>query len=131
MNQSVLAAKSVAYMAPTKGETSGMDFTKVLEQMGIVATVAPKAVLVESGFAAERVATGEAEIVVHQISETLPVKGVTLIGPLPKEIQKVTVYAAAVAATSPVPDAAKAFIAFLTTPAARAKFASVGLDYRE
>jgi molybdate transport system substrate-binding protein len=118
-------------MDPSKGGTSGIHFTKVLEEMGIASAVKSKAVLVDTGFAAERVAKGEAEIVVHQISEILPVKGVTLIGPLPREIQKVTVYSAAVATKSDVQDAAKAFIAFLTAPAARPKFAAVGLDYRE
>jgi molybdate transport system substrate-binding protein len=131
VKQTMLAAKSVAYMDPTKGGTSGIHFSKVLEQMGIGAAVKPKAVLVDTGFAAERVAKGEAEIVVHQISEILPVKGVTLVGPLPREIQKVTVYAAAVTTKSEVQDAAKAFIAFLMAPAARPKFAAVGLDYGE
>ena len=131
VKQTVLAAKSIAYMDPSKGGTSGIHFTKVLEEMGIAAVVAPKAVLVDTGFAAERVATGEAEIVVHQISEILPVKGVTLVGPLPRQIQKVTVYAAAVTTKSEVRDAATALIAYLTAPAARPKFAAVGLDYRE
>ena len=131
VKRTVLAAKSIAYMDPSKGGTSGIHFTKVLEDMGIAAVVKPKAVLVDTGFAAERVATGEAELVVHQISEILPVKGVTLVGPLPREIQKVTVYAAAVTTKSEVRDAAKSFIAYLTAPTARPKFAAVGLDYRE
>jgi len=131
VKQTVLAAKSIAYMDPSKGGTSGIHFTKVLEEMGIAAAVTPKAVLVDTGFAAERVATGEAELVVHQISEILPVKGVTLVGPLPRQIQKVTVYTAAVTRKSEIQDAAKAFIAYLTAPAARPKFAAVGLDYRE
>jgi molybdate transport system substrate-binding protein len=131
VKQTVLAAKSIAYMDPSTGGTSGIHFTKVLEAMGIAAAVKPKAVLVDTGFAAERVATGEAEIVVHQISEILPVKGVTLVGPLPRQIQKVTVYTAAVTTKSDVRDAAGAFVAYLTAPAARPKFAAVGLDYRE
>jgi molybdate transport system substrate-binding protein len=131
VKRTMLAVTSVAYMDPSKGGTSGIHFTKVLEQMGILPAVQAKAVLVDTGFAAERVAKGDAEIVVHQISEILPVKGVTLIGPLPREIQKVTVYSAAVAATSGVKEHATALIASLTTPAARAKFAAVGLDYRE
>lgn len=131
VKQTMLAAKSVAYMDPSKGGTSGIHFTKVLEQMGIAVAVKSKAVLVDTGFAAERVARGEAELVVHQISEILPVKGVALIGPLPREIQKVTVYSAVVAAKSQVQEAAQAFIASMMTPAARAKFAAVGLDYRE
>jgi molybdate transport system substrate-binding protein len=71
------------------------------------------------------------ELVVHQISEILPVTGVTLVGPLPKELQKVTVYAAGVAAKSTAPERARQFIAFLARPAFRAKFAAAGLDYTE
>ncbi len=131
VKQTVLAAKSVAYMDPSKGGTSGIHFTKVMEAMGIAAAVKSKAVLVDTGYAAERVATGEAEMVVHQISEILPVKGVTLVGPLPREIQKVTVYTAAVTTKSEAQNAARELIAYLTAPAARPKFAAVGLDYRE
>jgi molybdate transport system substrate-binding protein len=131
MKQTVLAAKSIAYMDPSKGGTSGVHFTKVLEEMGIASVVQSKAVLVDTGFAAERVATGEAEIVVHQISEILPVKGVSLVGPLPREIQKVTIYSAAVVTKSDAQEVAKAFIASMMAPGARARFAAVGLDYRE
>jgi len=131
MKQTVLAAKSIAYMDPSKGGTSGIHFTKVLEEMGIASVVQSKAVLVDTGFAAERVATGEAEIVVHQISEILPVKGVSLVGPLPREIQKVTIYSAAVVTKSDAQEVAKAFIASMMAPGARARFAAVGLDYRE
>ena len=53
---------------------------------------------------------------VHQISEIMPVKGVTLVGTLPKEFQKLTVYSAGVAAKSISPDLARAFIAFVTRP---------------
>ena len=131
LKRTMLAARAVAYMDPTKGGTSGIHFTKVLEQLGIAEAVKSKAVLVDTGYAAERVVRGEADIVVHQISEILPVKGVTLLGPLPKQLQKVTVYSAGLATTSAIPEAASSFIASLTQPAARAKFSAVGLDYRE
>jgi molybdate transport system substrate-binding protein len=67
---------------------------------------------------------------VHQISEIVPVKGVALVGPLPPDLQKVTVYAAGVAARSASPENARAFIAFLARPAFKAKFAEAGLDYK-
>ena len=77
------------------------------------------------------VARGEAEICVHQISEILPVKGVTLVGPLPRELQKVTIYSGGLAAKAAQPEAARAFLAFLTRPAFKSKLAAAGLDYRE
>jgi len=58
---------------------------------------------VPGGYPAELVAKGDVEMVVHQISEIIPVKGVTLVGPLPKELQKITVYAAGVTVASASP----------------------------
>jgi molybdate transport system substrate-binding protein len=77
------------------------------------------------------VAKGEVELVADQISEILPVKGVTLVGPLPKGLQKVTAYSAGLAVGSTSPDTARAFIAFITRPSFKPKFAQAGLDYRE
>src|SRR5213078_1568948 len=67
---------------------------------------------------------GEVELVAHQISEIVPVKGVALVGPLPKDLQKITTYSAGLAARSAVPEAARAFIAFLARPAFKSRFAA-------
>jgi molybdate transport system substrate-binding protein len=76
------------------------------------------------------VAAGEAEIGLQQISEILSVDGVDLVGPLPDALQTETVYSAGILATSERPDAAKALIAFLRTPAATAVLRSKGLEPR-
>ena len=127
--QTLLAAKSIVYVDPKQGATSGIHFASVLDRLGIADAV--KGQLVPGGYPAEKVASGEAEVVVHQISEIVPVKGVTLVGPLPPDLQKVTVYSAGLAARSAAPETARAFIAFLTRPAFKAKFAAAGLDYRQ
>ena len=67
----------------------------------------------------------------HQISEILPVKGVTLVGPLPKDLQKITTYSAGLPVKAASADAAKTFIAYISRPAYKAKFAAAGLDYKE
>ncbi len=90
-----------------------------------------KTLLWPGGYAAEAVADGRAELVVHQISEILPVKGVTLVGPLPKELQKITIYSAGLATKAASPEAARAFVGFLASPPVKAKFAAAGLDFRE
>ena len=126
----LLAAKSLVYVDPAQGATSGIHFKSVLERLGIADAVRAKTQLVAGGYPAEKVASGEAELVVHQISEIVPVKGVVMIGPLPADLQKVTVYSAGLAARSAAPETARAFIAFLTRPAFKAKFAAAGLDYR-
>ena len=84
------------------------------------------------GVLQKKIADGEtADLFIHQISEILAVKGVTLAGPLPRELQKVSVYSAGVAARASAPEAATRFLAFLQTPSSRAKFKQVGLDYTE
>ncbi len=131
LKKTLLSAKSVVYMDPSKGGSSGIHFAKVLERLGIAEQMKKKTVLWPSGYAAEALLKGETEICIHQISEILAVKGVTLVGPLPRELQKITIYSAGLAAGAASPDASKAFIRFLTSPAARSKFAAVGLDYKE
>ena len=126
----LLKAKSLVYVDPAQGATSGVHFKSVLERLGIADAVRSKTQLVSGGYPAEKVASGEAELVVHQISEIVPVKGVTLVGPLPPDFQKVTVYSAGLAARSPSPGAARALVAFLTRPAFKPKLAAAGLDYR-
>ena len=129
--QTLLAAKSLVYVDPAQGATSGIHFAGVLQRLGIADAVKSKTILWPGGYAAEAVAKGDAEIVVHQISEIMPVKGVTLVGPLPKDLQKITIYSAGVATKSTATDAAKTFITYLTRPASKAKFATAGLDYKE
>jgi molybdate transport system substrate-binding protein len=131
LKQTLLAAKSFAYIDPASGATSGIHFASVLQTLGIADAVKDKAVLWPGGAAAEAVVTGKAELVVHQISEILPVKGVTLVGPLPKEVQKVTTYSAGLAAKSANTDVARTFIAYLARPEFRPRFATAGLDYKE
>ena len=74
------------------------------------------------------VARGDAEIGFQQISELLPVPGIDVVGPLPPEVQRVTVFAAGVAARSKHPDAARAYIRFLASPAASSAVARSGLE---
>jgi molybdate transport system substrate-binding protein len=116
--QALLAAKSVAYIDPAAGGSSGIYVAGLLDKLGIAADVKPKAKLIPGGAVAEHVAKGEAELGIHQISEILPVKGVTLVGPLPAEIQNYTVYAAGIGAHAKESDAAKALLKTLTSPAA-------------
>jgi len=128
--QALLDAKSIVYVDPAQGATSGIHFAGVLQRLGIADAVKSKTILWPGGYAAEAVQKGDAELVVHQISEILPVKGVTLVGPLPTDLQKITIYSAGLAAKSTAPDAAKTFITYLTRPASKEKFAAAGLDFK-
>jgi molybdate transport system substrate-binding protein len=76
----------------------------------------------------EIVAHGDAEIGFQQISELKPVEGIDIVGPLPAEVQKITVFSAGVSTTSKEPDAAKSLIKFLTSPQAAPVLIKSGLE---
>ena len=73
------------------------------------------------------VASGDCEIGFQQVSELVHIPGIDYIGPLPAEVQRVTVFSCGLQTGAPQPDAAKALVAFLTTPAARAVMQKHGL----
>ena len=124
--QLLLDAKTIAYVDPASGGTSGIYIAGVIDKMGLTETLKPKLRLQAGGYVAERVAKGEAEVVIHQVSEILPVKGVTLVGGLPAEIQSVTTYSGGLAPTAT--EAGKAFLAFLTGPDAAPVIAAAGME---
>ncbi len=95
--QMLLNARSVAYIDPAAGGSSGIYLDQLYDKLGVGAQVRAKAVLVPGGLVAQRVVNGSADIAIHQISEILAVPQAVLVGPLPAEIQNYTVYAGAAA----------------------------------
>jgi len=126
--RTLLAAKSVAYIDPKAGGSSGIYVGRLLERLGIAEQVNAKAVLVQGGEVAAHVVDGEAEIGIHQISEILAVKDAVLVGPLPAEIQNFTVYSAGVSATATDGATAAALVKFLSGSHALPIIKSKGMD---
>jgi molybdate transport system substrate-binding protein len=126
--RAVLDAKSVSFIDPASGGSSGIYVAKLLERLGIAAEVKPKEKLKEGGLVADYIASGQAELGIHQISEIVPHDEVALVGPLPAEIQNYTVYAAGVGTTTAHADAAKALIAVFSGPSAQALFKAKGME---
>ena len=126
--RALLAAKSVAYIDPASGGSSGIYIDKLLERLGIADQIRPKAKLKKGGHVADLIVSGEAELGLHQISEIVPVKGASLVGPLPKEIQNTTIYAAGLGASAKNKDAAEALIKAFSSPAAAAVLKSKGME---
>ena len=123
--KTLLAAKSIVYIDPKVG-TSGKHVAQVLDKLGIAEQVNRKATFGQGGYITEPVGRGEIELGIHQISEILPVKGVKLVGPLPAELQKYTVYVAVPVTQSSKQQAVSDFIKHLTGPAAREGLAKAG-----
>ena len=91
--QALLKAKSVGYIDPASGGSSGIYVAGLLDKLGIAEQIKPKAKLQKGGHVSDLVKAGEAEIGIHQNSEIVGQAGVTLVGPLPKDIQNYTTYA--------------------------------------
>ncbi len=134
LKRALLAARSVAFVDPASGGASGAHLVPMFERLGVAAQVNAKARLARGGpdgMVSALVAAGEAEIGLQQISEIMSVDGVDLVGPLPDELQSVTVYSAGVLAKAAQPDAARALIRFLMSPPAAAVFRAKGLEVVE
>ena len=124
----MLNAKAIAYSDPAHGGASGVYFAKLLERMGIAEQMKAKTRHPPpSGNSAVLVVNGEAELAIQQEPEVISVAGVDLVGPLPPELNNITVYAAGVGAGSQQAEAANALIKFLHTPEAQTVFKAKGL----
>jgi molybdate transport system substrate-binding protein len=125
LKRTLLAARSVVYIDPKTG-TSGKHVEEMFAKLGILEAMRAKATLGQGGYVTEPVGRGEIELGIHQVSEILPVKGVRLVGPLPPELQKYTVYVGAPLLQARNKAAVDAFIAYLTGPKARERLAAAG-----
>ena len=125
IKRALLAAKSVAYSDSASGVYVS---TEMFEKLGISAEMKDKAKKIPATPVAEIVARGEAELGFQQISELKPVAGIDIVGPLPDALQKVTVFSAGIATVSKEPEAGKALIKFLASPAARETIVNSGLE---
>ena len=125
VKQAVLAAKSVAYSSGP----SGFHVAGLFEKMGIADRIKAKMTQTPSGVqVGEVVARGEADLGFQQISELLHVKGIDYLGPLPAEIQHITVFSAGLHVGAKEAEAAKALVRFLSAPAAAPIIRKTGME---
>src|SRR5207248_11466318 len=123
LKAAVLAAKSVGY---SREGASGVAFARVLERLGIAEQA--KAKYRDTGTrAGEMLASGEIELGAAQIPELMAVPGVEVVGPLPADLQTITIFSAGLATEAREAAAAKAFIQFLSGPRAAPVYKATGL----
>ena len=125
IRKALLAAKTIAYSAGP----SGVHMARLIANWGLTdelkAKIVPPIPDVPIG---EVVARGDAEIGFQQVSELLPVTGIDYLGPLPADIQEVTVFSAGVHKAAGTTDAARALLKFLTAPEAAAIIRKTGME---
>jgi len=125
LRTALLTAKSIVLSSGP----SSIYLPTMFQKMGIAEELKPKIIQIGPGLpVGETLARGEGEIGFTQMSELMSVKGIDYLGPLPAEVQFVTVFSAGVHAAAPVPDAARALLRFLTAPQAAPVLRSHGME---
>ncbi len=125
LKQTLLAAKSIAYSDSASGVYLA---TELFPKLGIADQIKSKTKKIEADPVGGVVAKGDAEIGFQQISELRPVKGIDIVGELPPGAQRITTFAAGIPATSKQPEAAKALIQWLASPAVYPTIKKTGLE---
>lgn len=123
--RTLLAAKSIAYSDSASGVYLS---TELFPKLGIAGQIKAKCRKIEADPVGGVVASGEVEIGFQQVSELRPVKGIDIVGELPPGAQRVTIFAAGIPGTSKNPDAAKALIRWLASPAHYPLIEKTGLE---
>jgi molybdate transport system substrate-binding protein len=129
VRKTLLEARSIAHPDPLGGGFAGAQITRMFERLGIADAVKPKVKLmyaIAGGVGA--VANGDADVGLFNISEILPVKGVTLVGPLPPELQSYITFAGALHAGSASPERALTFLRSLSDPTSRDSWKKGGFE---
>jgi molybdate transport system substrate-binding protein len=129
----LLNAKSIAYADPATGSPSANHFVRVLQQLGIASKIEPKLKRIGAGrngvvVVCEAVAGGDAELGIQQIAEILAVPGVEVAGILPPELQKTTIFSAAVGLGANDLELARRFIQFITSETSSAVVLAKGME---
>jgi len=125
LKKTLLAAKSIGYSTGP----SGIYIVTVFQKMGIADEVKSKLKQTPTEvFVGSIIASGEAEIGFQQVSELSFFPGIDYVGPIPAEVQLITVFSAGIPTGTKQADAAKALVSFVTAPAAAAIFKKHALD---
>jgi molybdate transport system substrate-binding protein len=125
LKQALLDATSIAYSDSASGVYIQ---NEMFAKLGIADAVKGKARMIPATPVGEIVARGEAEIGFQQLSELKPIAGIDILGPLPPELQKMTVFSAGVVQGSKHPGEAEALIAYLASPAVAGAIRDSGME---
>lgn len=114
LKAAVLAARTLGYSTGP----SGVQLARLFERWGIAGQIEDRIVTAAPGVpVGSLIASGEVELGFQQLSELMHLEGLDLLGPLPPEVQIITTFSVGLAATASQPDAARALVDFMTSPA--------------
>jgi molybdate transport system substrate-binding protein len=125
VRQAILAARTISYSTGPSGD----HLKRLFERWNIADLIAERTVEAKPGVpVGSLVARGEADLGFQQLSEFLDVEDIDIVGPLPADIQTMTVFTAGVGTRSAHPDGARAFVAYLGSPETQAAKQRLGMD---
>ena len=125
LKKTLLTVKSIGYSTGP----SGLYMLGVFEKLGIAGEVKGKLKQTPSGvFVGSLIANGDTEVGFQQIAELVHFAGIDYVGPLPGDLQRMTMFSAGLHSGARQPDAAKALVRFLTAPAAAPVIRKHGLE---
>ena len=125
LRATLLVARSVAY---SRIGASGIFFAELIERMGIASDINARARIIPSGFTAERLVSGEADLAVQQLSELKLVSGIEVVGAIPLHLQSPAVFSAGRLVTSKNAAQADRLLKFLASPEAAPALRESGLE---
>ncbi|EHP38482.1 extracellular solute-binding protein [Cupriavidus basilensis OR16] len=123
--KTLLDARSIAYSDSASGVYVE---TEMFKKLGIEEQVKGRAHKIEKTPVGQVVAQGDYQVGLQQVSELLPAKGASFVGKIPEPMQKITTFAAGVPVGAEHPEAGRALIRYLASPAARGEIERSGMD---
>jgi molybdate transport system substrate-binding protein len=115
LKSAVLNAKTVSYSTGP----SGVYLEKMFARWGILEQIRSRIVVPPPGKpVGSLVADGSVELGFQQLSELINLAGIDVVGPLPAAVQTITIFSGGVSAACTQPDAARAVLKFMASPAA-------------
>lgn len=125
VKRAVLGAGKISYSTGPSGD----HLKRLFARWNIAELIADRTVETKPGIpVGQLVARGDADLGFQQLSEFLDVDGIDIVGPLPADIQTITIFTAGVSTRSTHPDGARAFVAHLISPKTQAEKQKLGMD---
>lgn len=115
LRRAVLSAPTIGYSTGP----SGVALTKLFERWGIAGDIQSRIVQAPPGVpVGALVARGDVALGFQQLSELIHLEGITIVGPLPSDVQIITVFSAGLVAGSPQGEAVRGLLDFMASPEA-------------
>ena len=125
LRATLLGARAVAY---SRIGASGILFAQLIERMAIASEINARARIIPSGLTAELLVNGEADLAVQQISELKQVRGIEIVGPIPRELQTPAVFSAGRMVASSEIAQSQALLKYLASPEVAGVLRAAGLE---